>query len=130
MRAACEQGAPFDGVLGFSNGAAAAAVLLSELHGAGGVPAPRFAILCAGFLPPALVGAPRLPIASLHVVGRNDKRVPLEQARQLQGLFVEPEELLHEREHLVPQRSPETEAVASWLSAWSASQRPASRGPG
>merc|ERR1711924_263747 len=86
------------------------------------IPAPGFAILCAGYLPTALVGAPPLHVPSLHIIGESDKDVPVEQARSLQSLFLDPTEYLHDQGHIVPQRALDADAIIKWLRAWSKSQ--------
>lgn len=128
LRHAERVGRPFDGVLGFSNGAAVAAMLLAGLADSGSPALPRFAILCAGYLPTALQGAQALDVPSLHVVGSADEQVPLEQARPLQQLFLQAQEYLHDQGHLVPQRAADCEVFVNFIRAWSqAQQLPACR---
>ncbi|KAG1662004.1 hypothetical protein FOA52_012175 [Chlamydomonas sp. UWO 241] len=89
-----------DGILGFSQGAAAGAMLLSCLcteEAAGqleeaGVQPPRFAVLIAGFLPRdpsfcALVTAARPSVPTLFVYGTSDALVPPTRSQELIAAF-------------------------------------------
>ena len=95
--------APVDGILGFSQGAAVAALAASHFHDL------RFAILCSGYAPTApplaaLLASP-LPLPSLHIFGRADRQMaqaaPCEQLVELFGaegrVVVE-----HTQGHIVP----------------------------
>ena len=95
--------APIDGILGFSQGAAVAALAASHFRDL------RFAILCSGYAPTAppfasLLAAP-LPLPSLHIFGRADRQMaqaaPCEQLVELFGaegrVVVE-----HTQGHIVP----------------------------
>ncbi|KAJ2847319.1 Ovarian cancer-associated protein 2 [Coemansia brasiliensis] len=122
-----EQG-PFDAVVGFSQGAGMAAILLALVQAAhcrqsindpelqtlvgelSGCPPPRFALLFAGFYPDfkqfdSLVCGDQGPIQvpSLHVVGRQDAIVPMDRGLQLaaQG-FVSAQIEEHEGGHFMP----------------------------
>lgn len=124
LRDAESMGRPFDGVLGFSNGAAVASMLLASHVEFGSPTSPRFAILCAGYLPVALQGAQALDVPSLHVVGNEDEQIPLEQARPLQQLFLQSQEYLHDQKgHLVPQRAADCEVFVNFIRAWGQAQR-------
>ncbi|KAJ2449901.1 Ovarian cancer-associated protein 2 [Coemansia sp. RSA 2336] len=119
---------PFDAVVGFSQGAGMAAILLALMQAArcrqtitdpqlrtlvdelAECKLPRFALLFAGFYPDfsqfdSLVRGDQGPIKvpSLHVVGRQDAIVPMERGIQLaaQG-FVNAQTEEHEGGHFMP----------------------------
>jgi len=121
---ACASGDPFDGVLGFSNGAAVAAMVLAEA--ARGVPALnencsalRFGILCSGYRPDALRDIdPLSGFATLHVFGESDPLVSRQQTDDLLALFSNPRPLQHEMlnaKHHVPSRSQDVNSVCEFL---------------
>lgn len=90
----------FDGVMGFSMGAAAAAMLCAEKR-------PRFGIFIAGFTPydekaaaALLAGVNGVP--SLHVFGCTDKIVEVERSRALTELFADACIVEHEGGHMIP----------------------------
>ncbi|KAI9471124.1 Ovarian cancer-associated protein 2 [Coemansia sp. RSA 989] len=119
---------PFDAVVGFSQGAGMAAILLALMQAAhcdkpikdpqlhllvkelDGCKLPRFALLFAGFYPDfsqfdSLIRGDQGPIQvpSLHVVGRQDAIVPMDRGIQLasQG-FVGAQTEEHEGGHFMP----------------------------
>ena len=100
----------FDGVLGFSNGAAAAAMLMAREP-----PPLRFALFAGGYLPTALLDHLPIAIPSLHMMGSADELVPVEDSLRLQGLFDRPRQVLHEQGHIVPQRSAQMAEILSFL---------------
>uniref|UniRef100_A0A3Q2GIP6 Esterase OVCA2 n=1 Tax=Cyprinodon variegatus TaxID=28743 RepID=A0A3Q2GIP6_CYPVA len=107
VREAVKTQGPFDGVLGFSQGAAFVAMLCSlqeqklepDLNF-------RFAILVAGFRSACeehlkFYKAP-LQIPSLHVFGLEDKVIPDNMSRELLSSFQDPQVLIHPGGHFVP----------------------------
>ncbi|KAI8909465.1 serine hydrolase FSH [Powellomyces hirtus] len=92
---------PFDGILGFSQGATMAALVLPSLD-----PPPRFSIHCSGFFPhdPAhgamLAALPTVP--SLHVMGRSDAWVPPARSEALRAMFKDPQTMVHDGGHFIP----------------------------
>mmetsp|Transcript_6014 Transcript_6014/g.15745 ORF Transcript_6014/g.15745 Transcript_6014/m.15745 type:complete len:250 (+) Transcript_6014:139-888(+) len=91
ITAAMAAEAPVDGLMGFSQGATAAALYLSGLQDAG-QQMPRFAILVGGFLPrdPAYAAAitkSKICIPTLHIYGQGDKLVSTERSKALMGAF-------------------------------------------
>jgi predicted esterase len=98
---------PFDGILGFSQGAALAGLLVG-LRAHGGPLHFDFAILVSGFSSndPELAGLYARPDAyalpSLHVIGRADGIVPSELSRTLAARFVDPEIVEHDGGHVIP----------------------------
>jgi len=93
----------FDGVFGFSQGAALGALLV-------GLRLPvRFAILAGGFVArdESLQtiydeGAAAFAIPSLHMIGRMDTVIPPEESRGLSAKFLRPVVLEHDGGHVVP----------------------------
>ncbi|XP_053864414.1 esterase OVCA2 [Malaclemys terrapin pileata] len=117
-RALAEHG-PFDGLLGFSQGAALAA-LLCALQQRGDARFPfEFAILVAGFKSRAAPhsGYYREPIAvpSLHVLGDTDRVIPPGLSRELASHFVDPAVLTHPGGHFVPAAAPQKRAYLEFL---------------
>ena len=89
----------FDGVIGFSQGAAAAAMLAAERQ-------PAFAILVAGFVPKDEDAAAALlsgsSVRSLHVIGDGDEQVVPERSRALAELFADASVVSHPGGHMIP----------------------------
>ena len=125
---AADRGLPFDGVLGFSQGAFTAALLCAHLREKRPeLPQPKFAVLCCGFMrpwppqaqpwwPPAAGG---LATPSLHATGREDAVVARVRSDELAALFRDAERVEHScrghpaahRGHVVPWRGhPDGEA--------------------
>ncbi|XP_027887879.1 esterase OVCA2 [Xiphophorus couchianus] len=107
VREAVKTQGPFDGVLGFSQGAAFVAMLCSlqeqklELEFNF-----RFAILVAGFRSACeehqkFYEVP-LQIPSLHVFGLEDRVIPDSMSRDLLPCFQDPQVLIHPGGHFVP----------------------------
>ncbi|KAH0362597.1 hypothetical protein KCU65_g7908, partial [Aureobasidium melanogenum] len=124
---------PFDGIIGFSQGAALAAMVASLLeHGRkdafdkaealGGMPYPAAFITGAGIVQPPLkfviamsgfagVGVPlyqafyhpQIMTPTLHVLGENDDFIKPAMSQKLVNCFVDPRVLHHAGGHVVPQ---------------------------
>ncbi|XP_066455794.1 esterase OVCA2 isoform X2 [Eleutherodactylus coqui] len=113
---------PFDGLLGFSQGAAFVAMLCS-LKQQGD---PRFqfdfAILVAGFKSRASehVDFYKEPIAvpSLHVFGDTDRVIPRVMSQELAGSFVNPVLLTHSGGHYIPVGSAEKKVYFPFLDSF------------
>ena len=111
---------PFDGVLGFSQGATLAALLCLSEPGLFG-----FALLFAGFVPrDAIVRAPfdaaaAAPNATptFHCLGASDASVPPDVARSLASCFASPAVFEHAGGHVVPGNAPLRNAVKDFLRA-------------
>ena len=108
-----EGGGGFDGILGFSQGAAVAAMLCAEVR-------PRFAVLVAGFVPrdpeaagALLAGVEGVP--SLHVIGRSDAIVETERSRALAALFAGADVVEHDGGHMLPSDAGVRRRVAAFL---------------
>lgn len=107
------QNGPFDAVLGFSQGAACAALLAGA-----GLPIARV-ILIGGFVSrdPEHAGLyAQLTLPSLHVIGRADRIVPPEASRSLAAHFREPQVFEHEGGHVIPNSDAARAALAAFLS--------------
>ncbi|XP_056451108.1 esterase OVCA2 isoform X2 [Gadus chalcogrammus] len=131
VRAAGEELGPFDGVLGFSQGAALVAVLCALQERDPDPPLRvRFAVLVAGFrsaceghrgfyaaplgVPP--LGVPPLGVPSLHVFGLDDRVIPDAMSRELLPLFREPAVMEHPGGHFVPASSTHRQTYQDFLS--------------
>ncbi|KAL4518337.1 hypothetical protein Ndes2526A_g01226 [Nannochloris sp. 'desiccata'] len=111
IHAALEQNWPVDGILGFSQGATAAALYLSHAsRGGNNINIPRWAVLIGGFMPRdgscAAVIKETAPLQqrSLHVTGEKDELVPTERSEELWKSFEEKYRTVysHGGAHMVP----------------------------
>nr|XP_005003605.1 esterase OVCA2 [Cavia porcellus] len=112
---------PFDGLLGFSQGAALAA-LVCALGQAGDLrfPLPRFIILISGFCPRGLglkepIMHNPLSLPSLHVFGDTDRVIPSQESMQLASRFPGAITLTHSGGHFVPAGAPQRQAYLKFL---------------
>ena len=122
-----EQG-PFDGVLGFSQGACVAAVLSAMLEKGSLPPNIKFdfAVLISGFLPrdacysaicdPAGSGKIR-QVRSLHVVGKSDDVVEPARSYKAAEIFERCEFVEHDKGHLVPSDKHVRDAIKAFILA-------------
>ena len=89
----------FDGVLGFSQGAAAAAMICAEMR-------PSFGIFVSGFVPRDHEAAALLLAGSgmptLHIIGQSDTLVVPERSHALAALFDRAVVVEHQGGHMVP----------------------------
>ncbi|XP_015121354.1 esterase OVCA2 [Diachasma alloeum] len=99
---------PFDGILGFSQGASFVSILcalqqkkLSPINF-------KFAILISGFkslcAPHAKFYDEPIDLPTLHVFGESDKIIPTEMAKDLSDLFTNKKLMIHEGGHYVPSK--------------------------
>lgn len=104
----------FDGILGFSQGAAAAAMLCAELR-------PRFGVFVSGFVPNDACAAASLlagvdaSVPTLHVLGAGDELVTPERSRALADLFEDARLVTHEGGHMIPSGAAVRAEVASFV---------------
>jgi predicted esterase len=122
---------PFDGIFGFSQGAALAGLLVG-MRAPGGVQTQQhpfafgFGILVGGFVSndPAhaslYVARESFALPSLHVIGRADRIVPTDASRALAARFEAPLIVEHDGGHVIPS-GPEARAA---LAAFLKQQRP------
>jgi predicted esterase len=125
---------PYDGILGFSQGAAMVSVLCALQHAqfqsdTQDQPMFKFAILCGGFVPrdpeirkimPSLIQIP-----SFHIFGDIDDTVSPKRSIELSALFQDPVIYRHEAGHFIPTNSAAAERYREFLSKFS-SEVPAS----
>eukprot|EP00794_Sanderia_malayensis_P003146 gene3146-3615_t len=110
---------PFDGILGFSQGAAFVAHLCA-LRGEPGSPYDfKFAILCAGFKSKSTKHVKyyqnKITCPTLHIVGETDKVIAKERSIELSNLFENPEIYLHPGGHFLPATASERSAYQKFL---------------
>ncbi|KAJ7997399.1 hypothetical protein DPEC_G00228580 [Dallia pectoralis] len=122
VRAAVKDMGPFDGVLGFSQGAAVVAMLCAlQEHNKEPQFQFRFAILVAGFRSACTEhqlfynASTPLVIPSLHVFGLEDQVIPDELSRELLPMFHEPQVLTHPGGHFVPAASAHRQIYKEFL---------------
>jgi predicted esterase len=118
---AARQG-PFDGILGFSQGACVTAALAAEATRPESDPAVRFkfGVMVGGFSyrgqgAGALFKHRPLRMPSLHVYGARDKIVKPTSSAELARLFDAPSVHEHSGGHAFPQTRPSVEAFADFL---------------
>uniref|UniRef100_H3DFG2 Esterase OVCA2 n=1 Tax=Tetraodon nigroviridis TaxID=99883 RepID=H3DFG2_TETNG len=120
VRAAVKEQGPFDGILGFSQGAALVAMLCS-LQERGLEPdfRFRFAVLVAGFRSACQEHQEfyRVPLQmpSLHVFGLEDRVIPDSMSRDLLPTFEEPVVLIHPGGHFIPATAAHRETYQNFL---------------
>ncbi|XP_068572630.1 esterase OVCA2 [Cebidichthys violaceus] len=120
VREAVKTQGPFDGILGFSQGAAFVAMLCSlqeqKLEPEFNF---RFSILVAGFRSACEEHKkfynPPLQIPSLHVFGLEDRVIPDNMSRELLPSFQDPQVLTHPSGHFVPAASAHRQAYQDFL---------------
>ncbi|XP_021406653.2 esterase OVCA2 [Lonchura striata] len=131
VAAALEEHGPFDGLLGFSQGAALAAMVCA-LRARGDPRFPvAFAVLVAAFASraPAHGHFYREPIAlpTLHVVGDTDAVIAAPLSRELARCFVEPVVLTHPGGHFIPTAPAQRKAYLEFLERFCPGQDQAER---
>ncbi|XAR52714.1 hypothetical protein NMG60_11020920 [Bertholletia excelsa] len=112
---------PFDGILGFSQGAAMAALVCAQQKELRGQMDFRFVIFCSGFalrLADKEEGSINWP--SLHVFGNdqgNDRQIDSKASRKLASLFDDGCSVIveHEFGHIIPTRSPYIDEIKNFL---------------
>ncbi|CAH1799337.1 unnamed protein product [Owenia fusiformis] len=114
-----EQG-PFDGVLGFSQGAAMVALLCGEMQRNPDGPFQfKFAIMVASFISKSIehqeLFKEPITIPTLHVYGETDKVISGEMSEELLGSFREPTILQHKGGHFIPATSQQKKVYLEFL---------------
>ncbi|XP_063058412.1 esterase OVCA2 [Engraulis encrasicolus] len=110
VRAAVREQGPFDGILGFSQGAALVAMLLSmqEQRQEPDL-AFRFALIISGFRSACAQHTrfygEAIATPTLHVFGEQDGVIPIDMSKDLLTVFKEPTVLTHAGGHFVPAAS-------------------------
>ncbi|XP_043724199.1 rhodanese-like domain-containing protein 6 isoform X2 [Telopea speciosissima] len=115
------QKGPFDGILGFSQGAAMAAAVSAERGKMDSEIDFRFVILCSGFaLNFAHVKPRSINFPSLHIFGNckgKDRQIACHTSKELTGLFEEGCSVVieHESGHIIPTQSPYIDQIKAFL---------------
>ncbi|KAI9203871.1 alpha/beta hydrolase family protein [Polychytrium aggregatum] len=96
---------PFDGILGFSQGAALVPLISYELLQAG--LAPRFVVIFSGFRSRStqhqqMLVEHSISIPSLHVIGKSDALIVPSRSEELSRVFHDPKVVFHEGGHFIP----------------------------
>lgn len=114
---------PFDGILGFSQGAAMAAAVCGKQEQLLGEIDFRFCVLCSGFTPLPLLekkeqGSIKCP--SLHIFGSqpgNDRQIVTRASSDLAGLFDDGCATIieHDFGHIIPTKSPYIDEIKAFL---------------
>jgi pimeloyl-ACP methyl ester carboxylesterase len=113
----------FDGIFGFSQGAALAGLLAavnqSEQDGSAGKTWFDFAVMVGGFKsdPPShsALFRSQLTLPSAHVMGQRDVIIPIGQSRELANQFAGPLVLEHSGGHVVPGIEAVTDPLARFF---------------
>ncbi|XP_072765769.1 esterase OVCA2 [Anoplolepis gracilipes] len=102
-----EQG-PFDGILGFSQGAAFVSILCAMMKRKILQIEFNFAIMISGFkslcAPHAKYYDEKIDVPSLHIYGENDQVIPTVMAEHISCLFPNKKEIRHEGGHYIPSK--------------------------
>lgn len=106
----CQVNGPFDGLIGFSQGASMVSLLcsLQQAKFSSNLNF-RFAILFAGFKSQAIPHEPfyerKISVKSMHVIGENDQIIPKEKSEELAQCFESPYVTHHPGGHFIPSSS-------------------------
>ncbi|XP_051124603.1 rhodanese-like domain-containing protein 6 [Andrographis paniculata] len=109
---------PFDGILGFSQGAAMAALVSAGVEKLGDF---RFIILCSGFAVDMAGHADgSIDCPSLHIFGSKegrDRQIDCQASQQLAALFREDSRVIieHNVGHMIPTRAPYIDEIKDFL---------------
>ncbi|XP_058075899.1 rhodanese-like domain-containing protein 6 isoform X2 [Magnolia sinica] len=122
LKTVYSQMGPFDGVLGFSQGAAMAALLCAQRGRDDSALCFRFAILCSGFqiFSENVVWGSSINCPSLHIFGggeRKDRQIACSVSMELTHLFDEGSSVVmeHESGHIIPTQSPYIDRIKDFL---------------
>ncbi|KAF5781622.1 putative Rhodanese-like domain, serine hydrolase FSH, Zinc finger, FYVE/PHD-type, rhodanase [Helianthus annuus] len=112
---------PFDGILGFSQGAAMAACVAAQKSSLKGEIDFRFVILCSGFQVNLVENEKNLiNCPSLHIYGSDhgkDTQIAFDASKRLGSLFEEGSAVIieHDYGHIIPTRSPYIDMIKDFL---------------
>lgn len=115
---------PFDGILGFSQGAAMAAAVCGKQEQLSGEMDFRFCVLCSGFTPWPLLEKKReqgsIKCPSLHIFGSQpgkDRQIVTQASSDLAGLFDQgcATVIEHDFGHIIPTKSPFIDEIKAFL---------------
>lgn len=121
LKTVFSQMGPFDGILGFSQGAAMAALVSAHREEFKGNIDFRFVILCSGFsVNMSKYGKGSINCPSLHIFGYKegeDRQIGCQASRQLASLFENGCSVIieHDSGHIIPTRSPYIGEVKDFL---------------
>ena len=122
LKELCAAEGPFDGVLGFSQGACLVTVLASrQAHGDLPKDMFKFVALFSGFLPKdrafaeEILAAGCVQIPSFHCYGATDPIITPAQSLEAVSLFDSPVVLEHEGGHLLPSTKEVRKGFKEWL---------------
>ncbi|OCK98592.1 uncharacterized protein K441DRAFT_693377 [Cenococcum geophilum 1.58] len=118
----------YDGIIGLSQGAAMAGLLISMLNNPEKTPSLvvkktqpiKFAILCSGFVSKYkphgdLYGGLPDNVPTLHTVDRNDTVVPAQKTEELQKLFKNSKLLSYNEGHSIPVRGAWPQTIREFI---------------
>ncbi|XP_067866781.1 esterase OVCA2 [Heterodontus francisci] len=110
---------PFDGIMGFSQGAALVAMICALKQQGDSRFQFDFAILVAGFRSRCTLHnhyyQEPITLPSLHVFGHTDQVIPGEMSQELSTSFVDPVVLTHPGGHFVPASAPQKPVYLEFL---------------
>lgn len=109
----------FDGVFGFSQGAALTGLLAGMRESRANAISFDFAVMVSGFINDspdlAELYRPQFTVPSVHVISRTDGVVPPRLSHDLAARFIDPTVLEHSGGHIVPDDSSVVDGVAAFL---------------
>ncbi len=131
QRTVRDQG-PFDGFLGFSQGACFAGLLPSLLD----EHSPKFVILVGGFqsratahqdLISSATTGPKISVPSLHIIGTADEWVTPDRSKELLFCYDEKTRsvLEHPGGHYIPSDAGSKQRIVDWISQFAVDEKPA-----
>ncbi|CAD6267459.1 unnamed protein product [Miscanthus lutarioriparius] len=114
----------FDGILGFSQGAAMAALFCRQQQKICGSPKFRFGMFCSGYpAPVGDFGNEPIKLPSLHCFGNgdgHDRQIANRASAELAGFFEQDccSVVEHDMGHIIPTRSPYIDRIKDFLSSF------------
>ncbi|XP_076239889.1 esterase AGAP003155 [Calliopsis andreniformis] len=103
-----QESGPFDGILGFSQGAAFVTILCSMQQKKLLKIKFDFVIIISGFkslcMPHEMYYDEKITIPSLHIYGESDQIIPTEMAEEVSNLFLNKTKIKHEGGHYIPSK--------------------------